>query len=772
LVTQKTQSLQAYNQAVPEEELLDFLSQHVGASAMSPDAFGAMTELMTHEIIPRLWREGQQRSADARFVTHRAMASVIREHYPRTLIANADVVLFPDDKDLRTVIAEAPQDHFRDSGWHWRWIGLTMDSLSPNQQRALKELDVYAAEELSELLSVLAVGMVQLAVRDDLRAAGPVDAYAIQHAYQSMLNRSLAAAKSSEDGNAIANATRPSPHAGYSPDTKRQLLLMAAQPMFREVSGSLGVDYMHSPNLDLMLRRIHLKIPLGLAGGGVAAGDFDDDGYVDLYFAGDRAGGLYRNVEGAQFVGVTVEAGVRPEGESRAGYFVDYDNDGDLDLYITFVGQSNRLYENDGGGRFTDVTDAVGLAGGKDTTHEAVWFDMDNDGLLDLYTASFGNWAEGAVPTLGRINTNGGPNRLYHHRLVDGQHRFTEVGSQLGVDDRGWTHCVAALDFDQDGYMDLFSLNDFGTSLVYRNIEGTRFTELSRQLHLDTIYNAMNFTLLDVTHDGHPSIYVSQIMKLTHRQRYRRPTEQTEMVFTPESIENLRTLVTNRLYEWRPDGTYADTHDQRLEPAELGWAWDASALDYENDGDPDLLVLNGTESKVPGDRRGGTQEHVEGRLFLLRHAEQQNVFYMSQDGYFYDVSQQCPLAYRGNSRGSTFFDFDNDGDLDVAANDYNASCKVFENLQRAGHHWIRFRLEGTRSNSRAIGARVEVRFGDERRYDQVVSRSGFLSQNPLELHFGLGAANRVDKLIVTWPSGSVQELFDFVADQTHVIEEP
>jgi hypothetical protein len=148
------------------------------------------------------------------------------------------------------------------------------------------------------------------------------------------------------------------------------------------------------------------------------------------------------------------------------------------------------------------------------------------------------------------------------------------------------------------------------------------------------------------------------------------------------------------------------------------------------------------------------------------------VFYVSQDGYFYDVSKVCPLAYQGSSRGSAFFDYDGDGDLDVAINDYDSPAKIFQNNQQTANNWVRFQLEGTRSNRNAIGTRIEVRFADQLHYDQVVSGSGFLSQNPMALHFGVGQATLVDKVMVSWPSGLVQQVEDLEVNQTHQIREP
>lgn len=762
LINQKVGSLEAYNKAVPEQELLDFFSQHLQGRPVESEVFTKLTDLIIDNVIPTLWHESQERSPNERFVSHRAMVAAIHEWAPQLLLSNADVILFPEDQNLRIVVAEPLQDFFRDTGWHWRWIGLYLHRLPPADHTTLKELDIYAAEVLSEFLSVFAVGVVELAGRnlEDVNVA--LEGRKIQNILTQIMTRSRSTVLTSAQDDV-----------GYSDQTKERLVDSIPKPMFREVTETLQLNFQHMPNLNLWNRRAELETPLGIAGGGVAAGDFDGDGHPDLYFAGDGGGALYRNISGQRFEDVSHSVGLSLAGESRAGYFVDYDNDGDLDLYITFVYQSNRLYENDGTGAFSDVTEQRELNSGKDVTHEAVWFDMDNDGLLDLYTANFGPWPEGVSPTLGRNNQNGGPNRLYRQRLwANGQRSFEEIGSEMGVADRGWTHCVGAWDYDQDGDLDLFSLNDFGASLVYRNNGGQSFDEVSGSLHLDATYNAMSFTLLDLNHDGHLSIYVTQIIKLMHRQRYIKPTEETQVVFGLENLENLRTLYGNKIYTRRDDGVYKDVHETRVEPADYGWAWDVSALDYENDNDLDLIILNGTDNQIPTREGEAREEYLDGREYLTFYSSQRNLCYLSEDGYFYDVSEHCPISYVGNSRSSAFFDFDSDGDLDVAINDYSGTARLFENLQQSGNNWVRLELEGSLSNRNAIGAQVQIRFSDQVRYDQVVSGSGFLSQNPMALHFGLGSADQVDNVVITWPSGTKQELSGLAVNQTHHIIEP
>ncbi len=756
LAQQKQHSLTKYNKEITLVELLDFYRQHTN-HRLSADAFAKLDELMLSEVTRKLWLESGTVGNDDSPILHHAMTAAIQKYFPHTTLTNADVILFPDDSQLRVIVSEPASDYFRDTARHWRWIENFVEQMDGEQLNDLKELDIYAAEELSEFLSVLAVGAVEMAAEksQDLE----IDPSEISAVFQRLTKYS-------------PDVTVPvKSEVGFSQPTKDRLLESISEPMMVDATEKLGIDFVHQPNPMNLELRAKLSVPVGLEGGGVSAGDYNNDGYTDLYFAGDQGGALFRNIDGQRFDNVSKMAGLSDEGETRAGYFVDFNNDGDLDMFFTLVGQPNRLLENDGSGTFNNVSSAVGLLNDAFASHEAVWFDMNNDGLLDLYVANFGNWMAGDSPTIGRINANAPPNQLYKHVYEDDKHSFVEVGEAMGVDDRGWTHCVGAHDFDQDGWADLFSINDFGTSFVYRNLQGEGFEEVSRQLHLDDIYNGMSFTLLDLNHDSHFSIYISQIMKLTHRQRYSRPTEQTAIQFDPTKKENLRILVDNRLFTKAFETSFRDDHNDLIEPANLGWAWGVNGMDYENDSDLDLLVVNGTESAIPVDNKIRNLKYIRGRNFLAKFNYEQNVFFVQQDGYFYDVSAKNPIAFFGNSRGAAALDFDNDGDLDVAVSNYDSPPRVFENLQQSENSWIRIQLEGVKSNRNAIGATVEMVFDGQSRFGVVVSGTGFLSQDPYTLHFGLGNAKEIEKVVIRWPSGIVQTEKQLPLNRSHVIRE-
>ena len=756
LAKNKQRSLETYNQEISTKELLNFYRLHTGRS-LSQDAYSELDRLMMQDVVRMLWLQCSESEASDTTILHRAMVESIHHSFPHKTLTNADVILFPDDSKLRCIVSEPASDFFRDTARHWKWIADWTELVSDDERSAdFKELDAYAAEELSEFLSVLAVGVVQLAAEDS--NDGELNVGEVQAAFAKIKQYSP---------DVVLPETRS---VGFSDSVKLELQKQMPTKLFEESSDS-GIDFVHTIKPQHQEARTRLAIPLGIAGGGVSVGDSDGDDLLDVYLAGDGGGALFRNLGAGKFEDATKAAGIKLDGESRAGYFVDYDNDGDQDLFITFVGAPNRLLNNNGEGTFVDVSKEVGLMNEDFVSHEAVWFDMNNDGLLELYVGNFGQWLAGHSPTIGRINSNAPPNRLYIQQVVDGEHKFVESSAKLGVDDRGWTHCVGVCDVDLDGWPDLFSINDFGASKLFRNIEGKRFEEASKEFHLDDIYNGMSFTLLDLNHNSNFSIYVSQIMKLTHRQRYSRPSEATKVQFDPTKKDNLRVLVNNRLFNKAFESSYRDDHNFLIEPAKLGWSWDVSGLDYENDSDLDLLVLNGTESLVPTNLSIKNRNYIGGRSYLAQFDREQNRFFIQEDGYFYDWSEQNPVAFPGNSRGSSFFDADDDGDLDIVVSNYDAASKVFINLQDSGNNWVNLKLQGTKSNRNAIGAVVEIKFDGQSRFGVVVSGSGFLSQNPYALHFGLGKAERIDQVIVKWPSGIVQEIDGLEINSRHVVVE-
>ena len=772
LAYHKVRALQAYNQIDKAVDMPAMFSGVLGVE-VSPDVTMTLNRLAVEDLMSRLWRRALQLS-NTKLINARAMAQAIDETIPNQLLDNADVVLFPHHPELRQRVTEVHQDHVRDSAVHWQWIYTFVITLlkgdMPNytvfHETDYRDLDVYAAEVLSEFMSVFAVGLLQ-AARDEA-AGAKLEPKHLETAFDRFMAYQL--------GDEMRRLQLPT----FSDATKARLTREHAGSAFTDVTKALGIKYVHHTVPKFQDNPNTLGVAIGFVGGGVSSADIDGDGYDDLFFVGD-GGRLLRNDAGKRFVDVTAQAGLALRGEGRSANFADYDNDGDEDLLLTYMMSSNRLFENDGHGHFREVTKQVGLATTDEPTTGSVWVDYDGDGWLDLYLSMYGRWLTGTFPTIGVHNGNGDPNRLYHHVVeADGSHRFVDVTAQAGVGDTGWGLDVGAWDWDGDGDQDLYSVNDFGINMAYENLGGGHFASVGRTTGLDDAFHGMNLSLVDYGNDGRMDVYVSNIGTLTHRGRYRWPTDQTEILRSPALLQNLRVLETNVfMFNLGPspsskDGAsgavFTDIQGRVFEPTETEWSWDASFLDYDNDGDEDLLVLNGTVGdKQPGELGGDLYKR---HPFVPAFAQSPNVFFVQEGGYFYDQSAESPLAYASNSRGSAFLDFDHDGDLDIAINDYRAPARVFRNDTPAGHHYIRVRTHGHRSNRDGFGAHVRLVTSAGDRHAIVVNSSGFLSQNPRTIHFGLGKLDHVEAIEVTWPSGIKQRIEAPAIDTLHEVEEP
>ena len=249
----------------------------------------------------------------------------------------------------------------------------------------------------------------------------------------------------------------------------------------------------------------------------------DGDGDVDLLFVGGLGLGLYRNDGDGTFTEVTEDAGLtwRREdgatGEARTPLIVDLDGDGLRDVLVTYAADPHRLWKNLGDMRFEDVTDKTGLGGAGLVGGPATVFDYDGDGKLDVYLAYFGNYLEGALPTVDRDNRNALPNRLFRNR---GELRFEDVTEESGTGDTGWCQAVSHVDLDGDGRQDIVVANDFGRNVLYRNRGGGVFEDAAPRLGMTNAFHSMNVGVADLNADDFPDLYISNIATLVKDNKY------------------------------------------------------------------------------------------------------------------------------------------------------------------------------------------------------------------------------------------------------------
>ena len=492
-------------------------------------------------------------------------------------------------------------------------------------------------------------------------------------------------------------------------------------------------------------------------GSGCAFLDYDNDGWQDILLINgmDWPGHkrrrstmkLYRNNRNGTFSDVTRRAGLDVEMYGMGVAVGDYDNDGFPDIFVTAVGQS-RLFRNTGRGGFVDVTAGSGLGGRQAFSTSALWFDYDRDGLLDLFVCNYIKWsaaqdvfcsADGKQKSYCTPEAYRGSTCWLFHNRGDGT--FEDVTAQSGVfDSSSKSLGVAMLDYDGDGWPDLFVANDTQPNKLYRNLHNGTFLDVAVKAGVAFSEDGkaragMGVDAGDYDNSGIPGLVVTN--------------------FDNEMLG---------LYRGTKSGIYVDQAPRsdvgRSSRRSLGFG--CFFFDADLDGLLDLLVVNGhIDDSV---NRLGRESHYEQppHLFLNHGA-----------GGFKDRASDlgADFAQPKVGRGAAFGDFDNDGDLDVLITTNHGPARLYRNDQLTGNRGIRFRLVGTKSNRDAIGATVRITSGGETSSRTVKSGSSYLSQSELPVTFGLGRRDTVGRVEIFWPSGRVEEYRDLRAGRRYICTE-
>jgi hypothetical protein len=514
-------------------------------------------------------------------------------------------------------------------------------------------------------------------------------------------------------------------------------------------------------------------------GCGVALFDYDNDGWLDIFLVNgttlDAAprvrqptSYLFRNNRDGTFTDVTEKARLTASGWGQGCCVGDYDNDGYDDLFVTYWGH-NVLYHNNGDGTFTDVSEQAGVAGAGNRWGAGCCFlDYDRDGHLDLFVANYVNFDLERAPKPGQAvycNYNdiqvpcgpqgfaGGTNILYRNR---GDGTFADVSEESGIAHprgassmifvgRNWQPSgsygmgAAAADFDNDGWPDIYVACDSAPSLFYRNHHDGTFREVAvpAGCALDengVALSGMGVAVGDYDADGWLDIartnFSEQVTTLYHNYG--------EAAFEDSSIK--AGLGVNRKY--------------------LGFG--VGFFDFDNDGWKDLFLAN-----------GHVYSQIANRKLHVTYREPKVLYRNLGNGRFEDVSLKAGSAIRAENlgRGCAFGDFDNDGDVDVIVNNLGGPPSLLRNDGGNRNNWVMIKCVGTRSNRSAIGTRVNVKNGEHRQIDEVMSGSSYYSQNDFRLHFGLGRASKADSVDLTWPSGLKESFRDLPANHLFVLQE-
>jgi len=518
-----------------------------------------------------------------------------------------------------------------------------------------------------------------------------------------------------------------------------------ASIVFEDASDKAGIDFTHS------FGSRQLGSLLEGTGAGCAWFDYDNSGFPSLYVANGRPlddsmhpyplkqkpatlphNHLYHNDGNGHFTDVTDKAGLNPDMYAHAVAVADYDNDGNEDLLVTGYGKV-ILYHNDGNGHFTDVTQKAGIKV-DGWAISSTWLDYDKDGCVDLFVGRYvkfdpkyrAYYAADNYP--GPLDYEGETNRLFHNNC-DGT--FTDVTEKSGIGAFiGRTMGVTAADYDGDGWDDIYVANDRTENFLFHNKHDGTFEEVANDLGAAFGQNgestsSMGPVFADFENRGTFDLWVTD----GHYNRY------------------LRNVGKQGFEDMGASNGVSQTNAQYV-------SWGTGVYDFDNDGWLDILIFHG------------------GLIHLI--PQEHTLFRGLGGGKFADVSRQAGpvLSVRTTSRGACFADYDNDGKVDAFQVNLGARGTLLHNVTTNTGHWVEIKLKGTKSNRDGIGAKVEVLAAGKRWTRERVAGSGYLSQDDGRLHFGLGAAANIDKLLVHWPSGREQVLTNLTVDRVLTVEEP
>lgn len=559
----------------------------------------------------------------------------------------------------------------------------------------------------------------------------------------------------------------------------------AQQPGFREAAADSGLTF--RMNFLPGEQGEKFKINLYDHGCGVAVGDFDGDGFDDIYFVNQLGkNGLFRNKGDGTFEDVTDKAGVAlGDRICVAAVFADFDNDGKQDLFVTSTRGGNVLFKNLGNGTFKDVTKQAGV---ELVAHcqTATFFDYDNDGYLDLFVTCTAQWTlpfdakARYFPGLADFwEMSASPkeyNVLYHNNR-DGT--FTAVTDKAGLRGQGWGGDVAVFDYNDDGYMDLVVTNMFGLSQLYRNNKDGTFTDVTKEVLGRTSWGAIGAKTFDFNNDGRLDLFIVDMhsdmwlladdpegLELARANQHKKfpgvtgPDSAISELRNPKAAQERRfgdqfkikyneVLFGNSLFKNLGNGKFEEVSDKA--GMETFWPWGIAVGDFDNDGHEDVFLPSGMGYPFfywPSAlmMNGGNETFTDRAAELGIEPPAR--------GEYGDKIGSKPAAR--SSRCAAVSDFANDGRLSIVCNNFNDSCSYFKN-EFPKQNYVEFRLTGKTCNPDAIGALVRVHTGKDVFTRQVQAAGGYLSQSSKTLHFGLGRRSAVDKVEITWPGSPARQ---------------
>ena len=557
-----------------------------------------------------------------------------------------------------------------------------------------------------------------------------------------------------------------------------------ASPQFKKLDATVtGIDFTNELTESDSLN--YFTYGYIYMGGGIAAGDINNDGLVDLYFTGNMVPNrLYLNKGGMQFEDISESAGVAGDDRWYTGVtMADVNADGLLDIYCSVGGlygsRENQLFINQGDATFRDATADYGL-GDIGNSVQATFFDYDKDGDLDMYQANY-------PPT-----PFDAPNQHYLLKMRyakpeetdklyrnDGD-RFTDVSEEAGLATFGLSLSATVADVNNDGWPDIYVSNDFSSpDYLFLNKKDGTFYEAVRAVTRNTSFYGMGVDIADFNNDGLLDIFqVDMTAEDNRRSKANMASMNPDLFWSTvnsgfhyQYMQNSLQLNNGNLRDTLPDFS----NISRLAGvSSTDWSWGPLLADLDNDGWKDIYVTNGTRREINNrdfflawDAEGRPLDRLLERTLEIPSEPLDNYAYRNNgDMTFQRVNKDWGIEIEGFSNGSIYADLDNDGDLEIVTNNIDAPATVFQNQNASGHNYLKLQLAGNTLNPFGLGSRVTVYAGETKQVQELTLTRGFQSAVAPEIHFGLGQNNSIDSLVIQWTDGRMETQYGLQANQT------
>ena len=521
-------------------------------------------------------------------------------------------------------------------------------------------------------------------------------------------------------------------------------------------------------------------------GGGVAVGDINNDGLQDLYFTGNMVQNkLYLNKGNLKFEDITEKAGAAGDQRWFTGVtMVDVNNDGYVDIYASVSGiqknKKNVLYINNQDNTFSEQAEKYGLANAGNSV-QSTFFDYDNDGDLDVYVANY-------PPT-----SFSSPNNFYRFKMANVKDiesdklykneggKFVDVSKEAGITSFGLSLSATAADLNNDGWKDIYVSNDFATpDYLYINNQDGTFTEQVKQATKQTCYYGMGVDIADFNNDN--LLDILQVDMSAHNNRRSKanmasmnPRQFWSTVYSGFHYQYMQNSLqlNNGLVQSNTKIPDFSNVSRLAGMSSTDWSWGPLFADFDNDGWKDVFITNGTRKEINNrdyfkklDKSRNKRDSLLYKSSKIPSEKIDNfIFKNNKDLTFSKSNDDWGLSYEGFSNGCVYADLDNDGDLDIVVNNIDDYASVFENKNTNNNNFLSVDLSNFVNNKFGVGARVEVVSGGIKQLQELTQTRGFQSSVGSTIHFGLGKNQIIDTIKITWPNGKLQLLTDVAVNQ-------